>query len=178
MPKISVAEGPTNAADPQPADQPERADRTYAPASIDTLAEGAYCAYANAREWYAYDGSDLPEWDDVESEIQDAWKAAVRDTRTRILEPGGAQPPAQRPADDEPDPDSDPDTDDDGPTDDQGNVYPDNGSAADVESWVAGNTDRAAYALQRENDRPTGPRAGLSASLRKLAPDDGGPPRG
>lgn len=167
MPKISAANGPTVAGDPATdpgIDAPERSDVTRAPASLDDLAEGAYGAYCEARDWYAYDGSELPNWDDVAAEIRDAWRAAVRDTRTRLLEPAGAQAPHRRPESDE-------GLDDDGfrpPVDDTGAEYPDNGTAADVESWVAGNTDRARYALEREQERAGGPRAGLSASLGKL----------
>lgn len=160
MPKITKAEGPSNAADP---DAPERSDRTAAPGSVDELAERAYCAYANARDWIAYNGYDLPDWWNVNADVAEGWRAVARELRGAILEPFGVQPVKRRPADDRDESDGD-----DELVNDTGEGYPDSGTAADVESWVAGNSDRAAYALEREQERPGGARAGLSAALGKL----------
>lgn len=170
MPKISVAAGATNADDPDA--QPERATRTYSHdvASVDALAERAYCAYAAAVDWKAYDGSDLPDWGDIDDEagsnVTEGWRAVARDLRGALLEPGGARAVATRPEPVEVEP-AEVGTDEP-PVDESGAEYPEGGSAADVESWVAGDSDRAAYALEREHDRTGGPRAGLSAALGKL----------
>lgn len=169
MAKITKGEGPSNAADPDAT--PETVDRTYAPMTDDDYAERAYGAYADAHDWQDYaSGEPLGNWEDSDDAEQAAWRAVVRQLRGDLLESGGRQPAKRAPVDEN-------DAEDEtlinasgGPMDDDGNLYPDNGTAADVESWVSGNTDRARYALDREALRDGGPRAGLSASLRKLVP--------
>lgn len=163
MPKITVAEGASNI------DAPAAATRTFAHdvASVDALAERAYCAYAAARDWKSYNGDDLPDWGDQDEGIAEGWRAVARELRGVILEPGGARAIATRPERVE----SGSETGDDSPAP-YDETYPSGGTATEVEAWVDGDPDRAAYALDREHGRIGGPRAGLSASLGKLIPAD------
>lgn len=172
MAKITKGEGPTNAADPDAT--PETVDRTYAPMTDDDYAERAYGAYADAHGWQDYaSGEPLGNWEDADDAEQAAWRAVVRQLRGDLLEPGGRQPAKRAPERDDADAAN---VDDGAPVgkgpllDDNGAEYPEGGNAGDVEGWVSGNSDRARYALDREALREGGPRAGLSASLRKLVP--------
>ena len=44
-----------------------------------SLTQSAYEAYAEARNWTDCDGSALQEWDDLPTEVKEAWNAAIED---------------------------------------------------------------------------------------------------
>jgi hypothetical protein len=43
-----------------------------------SLAQIAYEAYGENRNWKTYDDKPMPKWEDLKPEIQDAWAAAAQ----------------------------------------------------------------------------------------------------
>ncbi|MBS2531559.1 hypothetical protein KGQ20_02110 [Catenulispora sp. NF23] len=45
--------------------------------TFDDLGRVAYEAYCQARDWSAYDGQTLPQWEDQHPDLRRAWEAAA-----------------------------------------------------------------------------------------------------
>lgn len=172
MPKIDSQGRYTDINDPEA--QPERSARTVGyELDDDALAQVAYGAYGQERDWWTYEGQRMPAWKDQDPDLRTAWRRAAAAVRGAIVEPGAVRVIPGPPSDDDEQPENEPHAEDD-EAPDPFIDYPHDGTADDVRTWVwREGTDqtvvklRATRALNEEKARAT-PRVTLISDLEKI----------